>query len=269
MSADLPVVGLIPAAGVSARLAPLPCSKELLPVGFMPTPGGPRPKPVCLYLLERMRLAGIERAYVVLRPGKWDIPAYLGHGGQLGLRLGYLLMDLPHGSPYTLDQAYPFVRGCVVALGLPDIIFEPADAYARLLERRRATGADVVLGLFPSDAPHTADMVATDAGGRVERVEIKPAQSGLRYSWMIAVWGPRFTEHLHRHLAEVERQRGGPDPARRPQREVYVGDVIVSAIAAGLHVDSVAFPEGSALDVGTPDNLVRATRRYSVEPGGV
>jgi glucose-1-phosphate thymidylyltransferase len=263
MTEALPVIGLIPAAGVSARLAPLPCSKELLTVGFLSTPAGPRPKPVCLYLLERMRRAGIERAYVVLRPGKWDLPAYLGHGGQLGMSLGYLLMDLPHGSPYTLDQAYPFVRGCVVALGLPDIIFEPADAYARLLERQRATGADVVLGLFPNDAPHTADMVATDAAGRVERVEIKPARTELRYSWMIAVWGPRFTEHLHARLAEIERQRADPDPARRPQREVFVGDVVQSAIAAGLHVDSVAFPEGSALDIGTPENLVCATRRYA------
>lgn len=267
MTVDIPVIGLIPAAGVSARLAPLPCSKELLPVGFMPTPTGPRPKPVCLYLLERMRLAGIERALLVLRSGKWDIPAYLGHGGQFGMSLGYLLMDLPHGSPYTLDQAYPFVQGCVVVLGFPDIIFEPADAYARLLERRRATDADVVLGLFPTDTPHTTDMVAVDAVGRVERIEVKPAQTTLHQSWMLAVWGPRFTEFLHAHLAEVERLRADPDPARRPQREVYVGDVVQAAITGGLHVDSVAFPDGSALDVGTPESLVRAVRRYTQEAG--
>lgn len=269
MSDELPVIGLIPAAGISARLAPLPCSKELLPVGFMPSAAGPKPKPVCLYLLERMRLGGIERAHLVLRPGKWDIPAYLGHGGQLGMSLGYLIMDLPHGSPYTLDQAYPFARGCLVAVGFPDIIFEPADAYARLIARQRASGADVVLGLFPCDAPHTADMVAADTGGRVERIEIKPAQSDLRYSWMIAVWGPRFTEHLHGHLAEVERLRAGPDPTLRPQREVFVGDVIRAAIARGLHVDSVAFPAGEALDVGTPASMVRAVRRYAAEVDGV
>lgn len=269
MGDELPVIGLIPAAGVSARLAPLPCSKELLPVGFTPSPAGPRPKPVCLYLLERMRRAGIERALLVLRPGKWDIPAYLGHGGQLGLSLGYLIMDLPHGSPYTLDQAHPFVRGCLVALGFPDIIFEPADAYAQLIARQRAGGADVVLGLFPCDTPHTADMVATDEAGRVERIEIKPAQSALRYSWMIALWGPRFTEHLHRHLAEVELLRSSADPALRPQREVFVGDVLRSAIARGLHVDSVAFPEGEALDVGTPASLLRAVRRYAGEADGV
>jgi glucose-1-phosphate thymidylyltransferase len=265
MNDELPVIGLIPAAGVSARLAPLPCSKELLPVGFMPSPSGPRPKPVCLYLLERMRLAGIERAFLVLRPGKWDIPAYLSHGEQYGVNLGYLLMKLPHGSPYTLDQAYPFVRGAVVALGFPDIIFEPADAYARLIARLRATDADVVLGLFPTTVPHTTDMVEVDERGRVLQIHVKPAQSALRYCWMLCIWGPRFTEYLHAQLAEVERQRADPDPARRPQREIYVGDLVQSAITQGMHIDSVAFPEGSAIDVGTPASLLQAVRHYAAQ----
>ncbi len=269
MPEDLPVVAIIPAAGVSARLSPLPGSKELLPVGFQPTPAGPRPKPVCLYLFERLRLAGVERAFVVLRPGKWDIPAYLGHGEQLGVRLAYLIMNLPHGSPYTIDQAYPFARGCLVALGFPDIIFEPADAFAQLLARQRATGADVVLGLFPTDQPHTTDMVAVDPAGRVERIVVKPPQSDLQYSWMLCVWAPPFTEFLHAHLAELEARRASPDPAQRPTREIYVGDVIQAAIERGMHVNSVAFPEGSALDVGTPANLVRAVRRYAAEVEGV
>lgn len=264
MGEELPVIGLIPAAGVSARLAPLPCSKELLPVGFLESATGPRPKPVCLYLLERMRLAGIERAYLVLRQGKWDIPTYLGHGGQLGMSLGYLIMNLPHGSPYTLDQAYPFVRGHVVALGFPDIIFEPADAYVHLLGRLKATRADVVLGLFPHNEPHTTDMVATDVDGRVTAIEVKPERSELRFSWMLCVWGPRFTEHLHTYLADVERQREDSDPAQRPQREIYVGDALIAAIEGGMHVDSVLFPDGSALDVGTPGNLVRAVRSYGL-----
>lgn len=269
MSDELPIIGLIPAGGVSARLAPLPLSKELLPIGFIQGANGPRPKPVCLYLIERMALAGITRACIVLRAGKWDIPAYLGHGGQLGMDLAYLMMDLPYGSPYTLDQAYAFARGCLVAVGFPDIIFEPADAYARLIERQRATGAAVVLGLFPTDQPHTTDMVATDAAGRVRRIEVKPLQSELAYSWMLCVWAPPFTEFLHSYLAEVETRRADPDPARRPTREVYVGDVVQAAIERGMWVDSVAFPAGSALDVGTPGNLVRAVRHYAAEVEGV
>lgn len=259
-----PVVGLIPAGGVAARLAPLPCSKELVPVGFYETPNGLRPKPVCLYLIERMRAAGIAQAFVVLRPGKWDIPAYLGDGSAFGIDLAYRTVHIPHGSPYTLDQAYPFVQHSLVALGLPDIIFEPEDAYARLIARQRERGADLVLGLFPTAQPHTADMVAADADGRVRQIVIKPPQSELRDTWMIALWTPAFSHLLHRYLAEELPRWSDPDPARRPQRETQIGTIFQAAIDGGMAVDSLRFPEGSALDVGNPANLVAAVRRYSV-----
>lgn len=70
-------IGLIPAAGQGSRIAPLPGSKKLYPIGQVATDGSLRPK-VCHYLLESMRLAGIGKTYVLLRSGKWDIPAYLG-----------------------------------------------------------------------------------------------------------------------------------------------------------------------------------------------
>lgn len=263
-STDMPVVGLIPAGGVAARLSPLPCSKELLPVGFLQTPAGPRPKPVCLYLLERMRAAGIERAFIVLRPGKWDIPAYLGDGAAHGVRLAYLTVHIPHGSPYTLDQALPFTAGCLVALGLPDIIFEPADAYAQLIARQRAGGADIVLGLFPTNQPQTADMVETEPDGQVRRIIIKPPRSELPYTWMIALWTPAFSAFMHQRLAEDLARRA--DPAAPPAREIFVGDLIQAAIDAGMAVDSVAFPAGNALDIGLPENLLTAVRTQQAAP---
>ncbi len=105
------IIGLIPAAGRGTRIGPLPCSKEVYPVGFASTDGGRRvPKAVCQYLLEKMRVAGIVKAYVVLREGKWDIPASLGDGATAGMHLAYLMVGISFGVPFTLDQAYPFVR---------------------------------------------------------------------------------------------------------------------------------------------------------------
>src|SRR5262245_55704587 len=124
---ELELVGLIPAAGQATRIAPLPCSKEIFPVGFRTEPqsGTVRPKVVSHYLLEKMRRAGITRAYLVLRSGKWDIPAYYGDGAMLDMHLAYLLMGRPFGPPYTLDQAYPFLQNALVAFGFPDILFTP------------------------------------------------------------------------------------------------------------------------------------------------
>ena len=71
------VVAVLPAAGRSLRLAPLPCSKEILPVGLQAMAGqGPRLRVVSHYLLECLHKADIRMGYIVIRQGKWDIPAY-------------------------------------------------------------------------------------------------------------------------------------------------------------------------------------------------
>ena len=132
-------IGLIPAAGTANRIAPLPCSKELYPIGFQSIGAGcgARPKVVSQYLLEKMRLADIAEVYIVLRKGKWDIPEYFGDGKALSMHLAYLMMDLPFGVPYTLDQAYPFVKDSMVVFGFPDIIFQPDNAFANCLPARQ------------------------------------------------------------------------------------------------------------------------------------
>lgn len=92
------VIGLIPCGGHATRIAPLPCSKEVLPVGLRRTlDGSLRPKVVSHYLLEKMRVGGMHRAFFILRKGKWDIPEYYGDGAAFGMDLGYLMMGRPYG----------------------------------------------------------------------------------------------------------------------------------------------------------------------------
>jgi glucose-1-phosphate thymidylyltransferase len=259
MSKVRDLIGLFPAAGQATRLSPLPCSKELYPLGLEPhSAGQAHPKVVGQYLLEAYRTAGIEKVFVVLRDGKWDIPAYFGDGAALGLNLAYLLMNLPYGVPYTLDQATPFLGDANVALGFPDILFQPADAFLHLWERQLTTGADVVLGLFPADEPHKCDMVDLDSAGRLRDIVIKPVSTSLRYSWILAVWTPVFTRFMHAHLQERRHQQG---------TELFVGDVFRGALRAGVQVETVLFPQGAFVDVGTPDALRRTVHALTAEPG--
>lgn len=244
------IVGLLPAGGRATRLGPLPLSKELFPIGFDHAAAGqPRPKVVGQYLLEAMRQAGITRAFWILRPGKWDIPAYFGDGAALDLRLAYLTVHVADGVPYTLDQAFPFVQDAIVALGFPDILFQPEDAYSPLLTRLSAGEADVVLGLFPTAEYWQAGMVEFDAANRVTQIIEKPPQSDLRYMWAIAVWRPRFTQFLHAYVGN-----------RTAGAELPIGDVIQAAIVAGLRVEAELFATGQVRDVGTPENLRQAIR---------
>lgn len=256
-NASLPsqVIGVIPMAGRAARLDRLPCSKEIYPLtdrGMDDT--GRRPRVVCEHLLNKMRTAGIGRAYVILREGKWDIPAYLGDGSHSGLQLAYLMMGLPYGTPYSIDQAFPFVRQATVALGFPDMIFGPEDVFTPLLEHQQSSAADVVLGLFPADRPDKVDMVELNDDGTVQGIIVKPTHTTLRETWGVAVWAPTFSDFMHRFLLSQQKSASG-------KAELFVGDVIQAAIENGLRVHGHRVSEQPFVDIGTWDDLNRAIGR--------
>jgi glucose-1-phosphate thymidylyltransferase len=259
------VIGLIPCGGRATRISPLPCSKEVLPLGLYRTDDGSlRPRVVSHSLLEQMREGGVGRAFFILRNGKWDIPRYFGNGAMVGMNLGYLMMGKPYGTAYTLDAAYPFVRGARVALGFPDILFEPRDAFARAMNRLATTRADLVLCLCRVRNTSISDMVDVDRAGRVRELLIKPGRTRLKLGWVIAVWTSKFTEFMHEYLLPPRTSAELPD-ARLPA-ELTVGHVIQAAVAEGLFAQSVIFARRSYLDIGTPDNLTQAIRE-STSPG--
>ncbi len=254
----------MPAGGKATRVAPLPCSKELFPIGFFSSSEGCglRPKVVSHCLLESMRLANIKKAYIILRSGKWDIPTYFADGKMLDMNLAYLMMDVPFGVPYTLDQAFPFVNDATIALGFPDMIFEPANAFEQLLQKEKETNADIVLGLFPAHQPQKTDMVELGSDGRIRSIAIKPKYSKLSYAWEIAVWTPVFTRFMHDYVSSRKNNghNSDADTSEQEQRELHVADVIQSAIEDDLNVDSVLFKDGSCLDIGTPEDMRKAVQ---------
>jgi glucose-1-phosphate thymidylyltransferase len=248
------VVGVVPMAGRATRLPDLPCSKEIVPLD----PGAPppqaaetRPQAVCEHVLGGMRLAAIDEVYVVIRDGKWDIPAYLGDGSRLGLNIAYLMMGLPWGTPYSVDQAYAFVRDKRVALGFPDMCFHDLQVFRRALDHQTTSGADVVLGVFPADRPHKVDMLAVGADHRVEKIVVKPASTTLHHTWGVAVWTPAFSEFLHSFLAAHSR-------GAQQAPELFVGDVVRAAMQSGMDVQGVEVSSRPFLDIGTAEDLARA-----------
>jgi glucose-1-phosphate thymidylyltransferase len=270
MATPAPIIGLLPAAGQGTRISPLPMSKELFPIGFRPVPGkvGLRPKLVCHYLLEKMQRAGADQAFFILRPGKWDIPNFLGDGAELGMHLGYVTVHVPFGVPFSLNQAYPFLRGATVLLGFPDILFEPEQAYQVLLDRLHGGRADVVLGLFPTDQPQNVGVVEFDGSGVVRGIYEKSGFTHLPYMWAIAAWRPTFSDFLHGFVGDCQQALIGTQVPQHltawpPYTETPIGDVIQAALEAGLRVEAEPFPAGYYLDIGTPENLAKAIQQHS------
>ena len=257
-------IGLIPAAGIAKRLGSLAFSKELLPISYNAGKKEPKLKVVSTYLLEKFHQAGVKKVYTIIRKGKWDIPNYYGNGSEIGIQLAYLIMAHPYGVPYTLDQAYPFVKTSKVFLGFPDILFEPENAYSVTDAALEQKSADLMLGLYPvkdKRQMQKSDMVQFETNGRITQIIVKPEKTDLKFSWTFAIWKPDFTLFMHDYLKY--------DLAKREKNsmlaEIHLGHVIQAAIESGFSVFGHLFSDFHFIDVGNPDSLARALREYFAE----
>jgi glucose-1-phosphate thymidylyltransferase len=247
------VVGILPAAGRALRVAGLRWRKWLYPVGWEETvlDGVPvrRPRVVASYAVDGMVRAGAQRLFFVVGEGG-EMMAYFG-AERGGVPIAYLYQEEARGGAFAIDLMRPWLpNDHTVLFGFPDTIVEPDDAFTRLLERHRATAADLTLGLIPTDRPSQFGMVRLE-GGRPIQVIDKPVETDLRLMWGLAAWGPRVTAFQQSVLARADRAR-----------EAVPGDLFVAAIDAGLSVEAVVFDHGSYLDVGTSTGLNRALARY-------
>jgi glucose-1-phosphate thymidylyltransferase len=213
-----------------------------------------RPPAVIIdYLLGALQRAGIRNTLVVTRAGKWDIPEYLGNGDRHALSVAYVVLKESAGVPWTIDAAFPFVCDKIVTLGFPDMLFQPLDLFARLLDRLNRADADVALAVLPADKPHKVDIVVTGRDDTVLDIQPKPEHVATGSAWIAAVWRPTFSSYLHQFLMEHK--------ATRSDRELYPGDVIRHALSE-LRVIAVPVPSGRFLDIGTPDDMARAGQEW-------
>jgi len=252
--------GLIAAGGVASRLGALPCSKEIFPLASQFT--NDRIKVVCENLIKYYQTANINNIHFIIRKGKWDIPQLLGDGSYNNVNISYHIMNLPFGTPFTLDQAYPFIKDKNIAMGFPDIIMEPENAFLKLKQKLIQGKADVVLGIFPVEYYWKWDMIDFD-GEFIKEIIIKGKRSDLKYGWSNAVWGPSFTEFMHSFLHELIKsskygKRILPDGS---ERELYVGDVITEAMEIGLKVEYIIFDKGFTADIGTHEEMKEYLRK--------
>ncbi len=241
------VIGIIPACGKAERLSPLPCSKEIYPVGLQYSDHFKKffPKVICDYLLEYFEKAEIANVHFIIRSDKQDIPEYFKKRVDIPLKIFFSEMDHSPGTPFTIDSIYDITRDKITALGFPDILIKPATAYHNVLTRLMKTDFDVVLGLFPIETKYSWDMVEFNQT-TVEKIIIKSPETVLEFGWTIAIWKPSFTAFMHEYLKQIQ---------PLDCQELYVGNVIQAAISAGLKVGYELFDSGACIDLGKPEDL--------------
>lgn len=240
-------VGIIPAAGIAARLRPSRYVKELLPVAYLVDgqTSSTLPVPVVSLSLAKLKTAGIEHCIVTISDRKPELLRYLGDGSEFGLHLAYVQQMAPTGLAAAVDLAYEWTPGRYGCLLLPDTVIYPSDAMLRLRQTMERERPDLLLGVFPTAIPEQLGPVRFDDDGRVYEILDKPASTDLLNTWAMAIWSPEFSEMLHGFVASF------------PDSSPVLGDVFNLAVERGMDVRAVWFPEGSFVDIGTVKGLTK------------
>jgi len=252
------LVGILPAAGRGSRLGPIPCSKEIMPLGFGSQKDAPdgvwRPVTAIETHINAHSQAGAERIAVIIGPGKDDIVHYLGDGSRYGVSLTYMYQEDLLGMPYALNLARPWIGESSVIFSMPDTLISPSNLISELAGQHLSSANGVTLALFPTSTPERFGMVELDTTATVTRIVDKPLDSQLNLMWGFAVWSSDFTEFMHDYLGRVGRK----------DEECVLGDVFSDALTRQMKVGQTVFHDGRYIDIGTPRSFQSAVRELAL-----
>jgi len=241
---------IIPAAGIAARLDHCGYPKELLPIAFLQDAEKTHPLLAIEYSLRALSRADVRSGCIVISPNKLEIARYIKDGGRYGLNIVYSIQAEPTGLLPAITTAAQWMRERSICLALPDTLFRPDDALKEVRGEFERTGADLVLGVFPTNEPERLGPVAMDAKGRVTAVQDKPENPCAACTWGLAMWRPRVTKLIN-SLTTIHANLGD-------KTELALGNVFHEAVSVGLDVRAVVFPTGCFIDIGTPAGLFEA-----------
>jgi dTDP-glucose pyrophosphorylase len=238
--------GIVPAAGQGSRMQPLAFSKELLPVGSRSEGDRERPRAVSEYLVERLVLGGASRICFVISPGKSDILEYYG-GSVFSADVFYAVQPKAAGLCDAIFRAAPLIDADdYVLVGLPDTIWYPEDALARLPD------APLSFLCFPVEHPQYFDAVDTRADGTVREIQVKSPDARSNWIWGAFKLSGRTLHELHTLWLEPDRH------------DEYIGTLVNAYLGHGGR--AVAVCSGEAyVDVGTVRGYREAMNLLSVQ----
>ena len=231
--------GIILAGGTATRLFPLSkaISKQIMPV---------YDKPMIYYPLSVLMMSGIREVLIISTPR--DLPMFrqlLGDGKSLGMRLEYIVQDIPNGLAQAFVLGEQFIGGDKSCLILGDNIFYGQGFRGMLMEAVSLEKGARIFGYAVKD-PRAYGVVDFNPQGEVLSIEEKPDNPKSNY----AVPGLYFYDET-----VVERAKN-LKPSVRGEYEIT--DLNRSYLEDGL-LRVQLFSRGFAwLDTGNCESLLQA-----------
>ena len=232
--------GIVLAGGCATRLYPLSkaISKQIMPV---------YDKPMIYYPLSTLMLAGIREVLIISTPR--DLPMFrqlLGTGEELGMKIEYIIQEIPNGLAQAFVLGENFIGNDSVALILGDNIFY-GQGFSSMLQKAQMYEQSACIFGYEVKDPRAYGVVEFDNSGKVLSIEEKPEQPKSNY----AVPGLYFYDN------SVVARAKALKPSARGEYEIT--DLNRTYLDENkLHV--TLFSRGFAwLDTGNCDSLLEAS----------
>ena len=221
---------VIMAGGKGVRLRPLTSSipKPLVAVGD---------KPMLHRLLERLRAEGFENVVISINYLGDQIEQSVGDGSQWGLTVDYLREDTPLGTAGALSLLHPHPESPVLVINA-DVMTQAR--YRGLIDQHDKGTSAITVGMRVHDIEHPFGVLDLE-GSTITGIREKPVWREF-VSAGVYVLAPDVFD-----LVPVGKYLDMPD-------------LITIALEKGLDVQGFPFHE-SWLDIGTPDDVLRAEER--------
>jgi mannose-1-phosphate guanylyltransferase len=153
--------------GEATRLRPLTCN---IPKAMVPVLN----TPFLEHVIRHLGRHQIRDIVLAIGPLARPIESYLGDGSQLGVRLSYVVEDIPLGTAGAIKNAEKYLDETFLVLN--GDIFPDLDITA-MVDFHRERKAKATIALTSVDDPTSYGVIDTDAWGRVTRFLEKPTWS--------------------------------------------------------------------------------------------